>query len=1047
MPPARKPWWQQATALVSLGAGGTITGFSFAPGTAASIASPASLPVHLTALEKAAQPAAADDAMLRSAIVNVTNYYLQMAKTKSPAEMEAIIWQRDSADGVDHGESCAAFASMTLELAAQVVGQQSWVTGGGSYPWPLHQWADVRVDPNPASLGITSVLQDAQAHGRWHPLGDGYQAQPGDWVLFDGHIEVVTSYTSGVLRTVGGDSLPNFSVNAHEFGDPLSAQGVAGFVNNGTLAGSATAASATREPAPAASAPQAQRQAGAATGSSGGSTATGSSQQAAASPGEDAAIPGVPAPTSGPGGNGHPSGGHTTRRPASASAARKLPAQNTAAHRANTAAPGTAAQSANTAAPGTAAQSAAVIPGVPTASPAQPGPPKQAPSPEQAAATPAPSASPPGRHQSSSPSTPVPGTSPQQAFINAVAPGAAAAQRKYGVPAAVTIAQAINESGWGQSQLATKDNNLFGIKGTGPAGSDPLPTQEYLNGQWVSQTAAFRVYNSVAESIDDHGKLLATSGYYGQAMASRGDADAFANALTGIYATDPGYGQTLIGLMSQYNLYRYGSTPAASPGTTAPHATPAGSARTAPATATAPATTPASAPETAPAASPPGTVPADIPGIATPQATPAATPQTAPTTAPQATPSQTAHSDPTPTPATTTPATARPATAPPAASAAVPRHAAAPAARTPGTQRRASRSVPSGGTFSRVRPVAAPPTRPTAATPRRAPAAAPSATAPATTPASTPSAAPTPTPVGTPSAAPTPTTPRGTAASSPASSATTAPGPAGGPAARGSAAIPGVPNAPAPSGSAAPSGAASSASPDQDNLSDVRRPMRQSTASTQTVSARLMSMTTRNPPRRNASHNGRVRTAHYKHHIPQPVMNAFVTTARVPLIRAEPLYRDVASDSGIRWELLAACDWMQCKAHHRYSPVQGEKLRTVNADGTVYRTRSEALAQCANDLAEFSAAVYQIDLTADEALSVRDLANVFAAFRWGALLRLHHTSALEFPYSVAGLTAQHMNMRWPDIDEPNAPDKPGARFRQPFGAVPIVLGLGYPATV
>ena len=223
--------------------------------------------------------------------------------------------------------------------------------------------------------------------------------------------------------------------------------------------------------------------------------------------------------------------------------------------------------------------------------------------------------------------------------------------------------------------------------------------------------------------------------------------------------------------------------------------------------------------------------------------------------------------------------------------------------------------------------------------------------------------------------------------------------------------------------------------------------MRQSAASNQTVTARLMSMTTRNPPRRDASHNGRTRAALYKHHIPQPVMNAFVTTARVPLIRAEPLYRDVAGDSGIRWELLAACDWMQCKAHPRYSPVQGEKLRSVNADGSVYRTRSEALAQCANDLAEFSAAVYQIDLTADKALSVRDLANVFAAFRWGALLRLHHTSALEFPYSVAGLTAQHVNMRWPDIDETNAPDKPGARFRQPFGAVPIVLGLGYPATV
>ena len=156
--------------------------------------------------------------------------------------MEALIWQHDSIDGVDHGESCAAFASLTLELAAQVVGQQSWVTGGTSYPWPLHKWADGRVDPNPASLGITSVLQDAQDHQRWHPLGDGYQPLPGDWVLFNGHVEVVTKYAGGVLHTVGGDSLPNLSVNAHAFPDPLGEQGVVGFVNNGNLAAATTKA-------------------------------------------------------------------------------------------------------------------------------------------------------------------------------------------------------------------------------------------------------------------------------------------------------------------------------------------------------------------------------------------------------------------------------------------------------------------------------------------------------------------------------------------------------------------------------------------------------------------------------------------------------------------------------------------------------------------------------------------------------------------------------------------------------------------------------------
>jgi len=162
-------------------------------------------------------------------------------------------------------------------------------------------------------------------------------------------------------------------------------------------------------------------------------------------------------------------------------------------------------------------------------------------------------------------------------------------------------------------------------------------------------------------------------------------------------------------------------------------------------------------------------------------------------------------------------------------------------------------------------------------------------------------------------------------------------------------------------------------------------------------------------------------------------------------MRAEPLHRDVAGAMGIPWEVLAACDWMQCEAHKRYSPVHGERLGTLNPDGTVYRTKSEALQQAADDLVGFARAVYGIDLTAPGPLSVRDLANVFAAFRWGALLKLHHTSAMEFPYSVAGLTSQHTRMRWPNIDDPNAPDKPGARFRMPFGAVPVVLCLKYPA--
>jgi len=166
----RKPWWQQATALVTVSTGGVITGLNFVPGAATTMTSPASVPLHLLALEQAAQPGTftdlavggdtaarvTSDAQLRAAIVNVAGYYARLAKTRTSAQMEALIWDNTSSDGADHGESCAAFASLTLELAAQAVGQQSWVTGGESYPFPLPEWADVRVETNPDSPQITA---------------------------------------------------------------------------------------------------------------------------------------------------------------------------------------------------------------------------------------------------------------------------------------------------------------------------------------------------------------------------------------------------------------------------------------------------------------------------------------------------------------------------------------------------------------------------------------------------------------------------------------------------------------------------------------------------------------------------------------------------------------------------------------------------------------------------------------------------------------------------------------------------------------------------
>ncbi len=940
MRPASRPWWKQATALVSLSASGAVTGFSFAPRAPAGPASPASMPIRLLALEQAARPSPADDATLRAAIVNVARYYLQMARSKTPAEMEKIIWQQDSTDGADHGPSCAAFASLTLELAAQVTGQRSWVTGGSSYPWPLHQWADARVDPNPASPGIISIIQDAEEHHRWHPLGDGYTPLPGDWVLFDGHVEVVTQYADGVLQTIGGDSLPNFSVNAHSYRDPLSDQGVTGFVDNGELPGTGngtlhapgaapagTPGGDQTAPAPAAApeAPGTQDASAVIPGilAAGPAGSAGSGGPASAHSAGSAFIPGLPAALS-PGRNTRPQrqsqaqdsqprqgqepAPHASQAPAHASPESAGPAVNGGVPQPTLPAPATASQAA---APGGAA-----IPGLPPASPPPNGPPTSAADPHSAGQPP----------PATAPATaPVHGTRAQQAFIAEVAPGAVAAQRKYGVPAAVTIAQAIDESGWGRSELAVKDNNLFGIKGTGPAGSHLLPAREYENGQWITITAPFRVYRDVAESIDDHGRLLATSPQYSQAMAVRDDPNAFAAALTGTYATDPHYGATLINLMRQYDLYRFDAMAPGGYQPQGPSGQPDSTASGRQASA-APSATRSPEATAAPRTVPPGG--AAIPGLAViPGLADAASA----------------------TPASTQPAAPAPA---PAASLARPAPGDGSQAEAGGSQ--AETHQPQPRRASQPRRAAQPRW---AAQPRRAPQ---------------------PRRAAQPWRAPRPRTPASKA----------------GPASRPAKAEPG--------------------------------------------GCRVDGSVCRNAP---------ARPSRYQAPIPTAVRHAFLMTARTPLIRGEALYRDVASHSGIPWELLAACDWMQCEARARYSPVHGEKLGTVNPDGTVYRTKSAALAQCADDLAELAWAVYGIDLTAGEALSVRDLADAFAAFRWGGLLKRHRTSAMEFPYSMAGLTDRHMSMRWPAIAEPDAPDKPGSRFRRPFGAVPIVLSLSYPATV
>ncbi|WP_136603675.1 glycoside hydrolase family 73 protein [Paenibacillus dokdonensis] len=149
-------------------------------------------------------------------------------------------------------------------------------------------------------------------------------------------------------------------------------------------------------------------------------------------------------------------------------------------------------------------------------------------------------------------------------FISTIFPCAVSDMQRTGIPASLTIAQAILESSWGTSGLAQQANNLFGIKGKGPAGSVDMPTTEYVKGKPVKVNASFRKYHSWTESVADHSELLLKgtrdnpTRYHGVLHA---DYKTAAKEIgKGGYATDPEYPAKLIAIMKTYNLTQYDTT-------------------------------------------------------------------------------------------------------------------------------------------------------------------------------------------------------------------------------------------------------------------------------------------------------------------------------------------------------------------------------------------------------------------------------------------------------------------------------------------------------
>ncbi len=128
--------------------------------------------------------------------------------------------------------------------------------------------------------------------------------------------------------------------------------------------------------------------------------------------------------------------------------------------------------------------------------------------------------------------------------------------KRYGIPASITLAQGLLESGAGQSDLSVRANNHFGIKcGSDWRGPYVLKTDDRPNEK-------FRAYRSARDSYEDHAKFLTTRQRY--AFLFDYDATDYVSWARGLkqagYATNPRYADKLISLIEQYDLDRYDHT-------------------------------------------------------------------------------------------------------------------------------------------------------------------------------------------------------------------------------------------------------------------------------------------------------------------------------------------------------------------------------------------------------------------------------------------------------------------------------------------------------
>jgi flagellum-specific peptidoglycan hydrolase FlgJ len=123
----------------------------------------------------------------------------------------------------------------------------------------------------------------------------------------------------------------------------------------------------------------------------------------------------------------------------------------------------------------------------------------------------------------------------------------------------VSVAQFLLESDWGRAD-AGGAFNYFGLKARGAEPFVERKTREVVNGKTLVTMARFRTFASMEDCFVAHAELICNryrgngQRIYAKAMMYVDQPVSFAHALTGIYATDPAYGEKLVAIMRSRGL-------------------------------------------------------------------------------------------------------------------------------------------------------------------------------------------------------------------------------------------------------------------------------------------------------------------------------------------------------------------------------------------------------------------------------------------------------------------------------------------------------------